>query len=332
MGYPEYRPRRLRQNENFRKLICQKKLSIENFVMPFFVKEGKDIRLPISSMPGIFQLSLDNLIKEIKEIKDLGILAILLFGIPKRKDEFGSQAYAKDGIIQKTVSKIKEKFPDILVITDICLCEYTSYGHCGVVRKKAKFFEIDNDATLDLLAKIAISHVEKGADMVAPSAMMDGQVKAIRKALDRSGFINTPIMAYSAKFSSCFYGPFREAAESKPKFGDRKSYQMDIHNSEEALREIELDIQEGADIVMVKPALSYLDIIYKAKERFGIPLAAYNVSGEFSMVKASARFGWLDEEKTILEILTSIKRAGADIIISYHTKELAQWLKKGGEG
>jgi len=333
MQYPVYRPRRLRQNENFRRLIRETQLRVDNLVMPFFVREGKGVKIPIPSMPGNFQFSVDNLLKEIKQVKDLGIPAILLFGIPRKKDELGSQAYAKDGIIQKAVSNIKEKVPDILVITDVCLCEYTAHGHCGVVKKTARGrscasgFEIDNDATLELLANVSLSYAKAGADIVAPSAMMDGEVKAIRQALDNAGYPNTPIMAYSAKYASSFYGPFRQAAESPPQFGDRKSYQMDIANAKEALQEVNLDILEGADIIMVKPALAYLDIIRRVKEKFCLPLAAYNVSGEFSMVKACGKLGWIDEQKIILEILTSIKRAGADIIITYHAKEAAEMLE-----
>lgn len=333
MQYPKNRPdtiyrmRRLRQNENLQRLVRQTTLSVNNLIMPFFVREGSNIKNPISSMPGIFQLSIDNLIKEVHEVQKLGIPGILLFGIPEKKDAFGTQAYTKNGIIQRAVRKIKEKIPDILVITDVCLCEYTSHGHCGIVKKyKTGNFEIDNDETLKLLSKTALSHVEAGADIVAPSAMMDGQVQAIRLILDENGFKNSIIMAYSAKYASSFYGPFRDAAESPPQFGDRASYQMDPGNSDEGLREIETDIMEGADIVMVKPALAYLDIISKAKERFKFPLAAYNVSAEYSMVHAASKNGWLDREKIILEILTAIKRAGADIIITYHAKEIAKKL------
>jgi porphobilinogen synthase len=330
MQYPAYRPRRLRQNENFRRLIREANLSVNNLIAPYFVKEGKNLKIPISSMPGQFQFSLDNLIAEIKEVKDLGIPAVLLFGIPSKKDNLATQAYAEDGIIQKAVRKIKQAVADILIITDVCLCEYTNHGHCGVLKTRYAIrdtrygADVDNDATLELLAKAALSHVTAGADMVAPSAMMDGQVKAIRETLDKNGFLNTPIMAYSVKFASSFYGPFRQAAESPPQFGDRKSYQMDMANSNEALREISLDIQEGADIIMVKPALAYLDIIRRVKEKFNLPLAAYNVSAEYALVKAAAQLGWIDEKKIIMEILTSIKRAGADIVITYHAKEIVK--------
>lgn len=330
MQFPLYRPRRLRQNEGLRRLLRETILSKGNLVMPFFVREGKNQKVPISSMPGNFQLSVENLVKEVKGVKDSGIPAVILFGIPKKKDASASQAYAKNGIIQQAVSKIKEKVSGILVVTDVCLCEYTRSGHCGIVktrgRRGAAQCEIDNDASLELLARTALSHARAGADLVAPSAMMDGQVKAIRRSLDEAGFTNTPIMSYSVKYASSFYGPFRQAAESPPQFGDRKSYQMDIANANEALREAGTDISEGADIIMVKPALACLDIIRRVKEKFNFPLAAYNVSAEFSMVKAAAKAGWIDEEKIILEILTAIKRAGADIIITYHAKEIANKL------
>jgi porphobilinogen synthase len=324
----------LRQNENFRRLIRETDLNMGNLVMPFFVKEGRDLKIPIPSMPRQFQYSIDNLIKEVSQVKDLGIPAVLLFGIPKKKDELATQAYAKEGIIRKAVENLKEKVSGIIVITDVCLCGYTSHGHCGILKalsqarreSRQSEFIVDNDATLELLAKTALSHIEAGADMVAPSAMMDGQVKAVRTILDKAGYVNTPIMAYSAKFASSFYGPFRQAAESPPKFGTRISYQMDIANSNEALREVGLDVQEGADIIMVKPALAYLDIIRRVRQEFNLPLAAYNVSGEFALVKAAGKLGWLDEKKIILEILTSIKRAGADIIITYHAKEAASEL------
>ena len=345
MKFPKYRAKRLRQNESFRRLMRETQLSVDSLVMPFFVREGKNIKKPIVSLPGNYQFSIDNLIKEVKAAKSLGIPAVLLFGIPDKKDEFGSGAFAKDGIVQKAISAIKVKVPGILVIGDVCLCEFTSTGHCGVIKKVTKTpacpaglpdkqaglqgnVIIDNEATLDLLSRTALSLVEAGADMVAPSAMADGQVRAIRLILDSNDYSQVPIMAYSAKYASGFYGPFREAAQSAPKFGNRKSYQLDPANSREALREILLDVQEGADIIMVKPALAYLDIIAKAKEKINLPIAAYNVSGEFSMVKAAAKAGWIDEKKITLEILNAIKRAGADIIISYHSMEVAKVLRK----
>jgi len=332
MKYPLYRPKRLRANENYRRLIRETGLSIDDFVMPFFVKNGKGIKKPILSLQGHFQLSIDNLISEVKSAKALGIPAVLLFGIADSKDDLASGAYARDGVVQKACARIRDCVPGILVITDVCLCEFTSHGHCGVLKASAGRSRnnvcIDNDATLELLAKTAVSHAAAGADMVAPSAMMDGQVSAIRASLDNNGFSDCPIMAYSAKYSSAFYGPFRQAAESAPQFGDRRSYQMDIPNVQEALREIQLDMREGADIVMVKPALAYLDIIAKARQMCNIPIAAYNVSGEFAMVKAAGKMGWLDEKRTIMEILTGIKRAGAGIIITYHAMEAAKILQR----
>ncbi|MGA2333262.1 MAG: porphobilinogen synthase [Syntrophales bacterium] len=324
MYFPAYRPRRLRKNENFRRMIRETKLSVDNFVYPLFAIFGKDLKKPISSMPGNFQMSADHLVKEVQKAKDLDIPAVLLFGIPDKKDEVASGAFMKNGVVQQAVKRIKDKVPDIIVITDVCLCEYTSHGHCGMIEKG----EVDNDASLEVIAETALSHAKAGADMVAPSAMMDGQVGAIREALDDSGFDNLPIMAYSAKYASCFYGPFREAAESAPQFGDRKAYQMDPANGDEAIREISLDVEEGADIIMVKPALPYLDIIRRAKEEFDLPIAAYNVSGEFSMIKAAAKLGWMDGERAMMEALTSIKRAGADIIITYFATEAAKFLQK----
>jgi porphobilinogen synthase len=324
------RLRRLRGTEAIRRLVRETRLSPEDFVYPLFVVHGTGVRNEIPSMPGQHQLSLDQLPAEAQELRSLGIGAVLLFGIPASKDEEGSEAYAADGIVQRAVRALKQAAPDLLVITDVCLCEYTSHGHCGIVREG----EVDNDATLPLLARTAISHAQAGADMVAPSAMMDGQVAAIRQALDEAGFGQTPIMAYSAKYASAFYGPFREAAESAPQFGDRRGYQMDPPNAREALREIESDIAEGADIVMVKPALAYLDVLARARQRLdlpagrhGVPLAAYNVSGEYAMIKAAAANGWLDERGVALEVLTAIKRAGADVIITYHAKEAARWLQ-----
>jgi len=322
MYFPAYRPRRLRKNELIRKMVREVDLAVEDFIFPLFVVEGKGQKNPIKSMPGHFQLSVDNLLEEVKKTKDLGIPAILLFGIPKQKDELATGAFAKEGVIQQAVKRIKDKVPDILVVTDVCLCEYTSHGHCGMLEKG----EVDNDTTLQVLAETAVSHAKAGADMVAPSAMMDGQVSAIRDALDEAGFEHIPIMAYAAKYASAFYGPFREAAESAPQFGDRRGYQMDPANSDEAIREMMLDVEEGADILMVKPALPYLDVIRRAKEEFELPLAAYNVSGEFAMIKAAAQLGWLDGEKVMMESLLSIKRAGADIIITYFAQEAARIL------
>ena len=324
MYYPDYRPRRLRKNENFRRMIRETKLSVDDLVYPLFVVPGKDKKKPIHSMPGNFQMSIDHILKEVQKTKDLGIPAILLFGIPDKKDELASGAFTRDGIIQQAVRRIKDKVPDILVITDVCLCEYTSHGHCGMIEKG----DVDNDTTLEVLAETALSHAKAGVDMVAPSAMMDGQIRAIREGLDEAGYDNLPIMAYAAKYASCFYGPFREAAESVPQFGDRKAYQMDPANSDEAIREINLDVEEGADIIMVKPALPYLDIIRRAREEFDLPVAAYNVSGEFAMIKAAAHLGWLDGERAMVEALTSIKRAGADIIITYFAQDTAKLLNQ----
>lgn len=314
------RLRRLRKSSTVRDMFRETSLSRSDLIYPLFVVEGENVKKEISSMPGNYQMSIDNIVRECAELTDLGILSILLFGIPAEKDEVGSGAYAADGIIQKAIRAIKAGFPDMIVITDVCLCEYTSHGHCGVVEDGY----VNNDRTLELLVRESISHAESGADVIAPSDMMDGRIAAIRKGLDDAGFSNTPIMAYSAKYSSAFYGPFREAAESAPQFGDRKTYQMDPGNGDEAMREIALDIAEGADIVMVKPALSYLDIIRRTKDNFSVPIAAYNVSGEFSMIKAAADRGWLDGERVMIEVLTSIKRAGADVIITYFAKEAAR--------
>jgi len=322
MQFPDYRPRRLRKNENFRRMIRETKLSADNLIYPLFVVPGAKVKKPIASMPGNFQMSVDHIVREAARMKTLGIPAILLFGIPEKKDEIASGALAKDGIIQRAVREIKEKVSDVLVITDVCLCEYMSHGHCGMIEKG----EVANDLTLEVLAEQAVSHARAGADMVAPSAMMDGQVGALREGLDEAGFDAVPIMAYSAKYASCFYGPFREAAESAPAFGDRRAYQMDPANSDEAMREITLDVAEGADIIMVKPALAYLDVIRRAKEEFDLPLAAYNVSGEFAMVKAAAQMGWIDGERAMLESLTAIRRAGADMIITYFAPEAAELL------
>jgi len=311
-------------SESLRRMVRETRLNTDNLVYPLFVVPGKNIKEEIQSMPGNFHLSLDNLVKEAREAKGLGIPAVLLFGLPERKDEKGSQAYAQDGIIQQAVRAIKDALPDYMVITDVCLCQYTSHGHCGILKEG----RLLNDSTLQTLAKIALSQVESGSDMVAPSAMMDGQVRIIRQTLDENGQGNVPIMAYSAKYASSFYGPFREAADSAPQFGDRKSYQMDPANVEEALREVELDLEEGADIVMVKPALAYLDVISRVKQEFNVPLAAYNVSGEYAMIKAAGAKGWVDEKKVALEVLTGIRRAGADIILTYFAREAAEWLAR----
>jgi porphobilinogen synthase len=323
-GFPTTRLRRLRRTSALREMFRETTLSVSDFIYPLFIVEGDNIRNEISSMPGQFQLSIDQAVRECEELQRLGINSVILFGIPNEKDEAGSGAYAGDGIVQKTLRAVKAQFPDLVVITDVCLCEYTSHGHCGVIENS----DVDNDRTLKLLVKEAVSHAECGSDIIAPSDMMDGRVGAIRQALDEKGYTQIPIMAYSAKYSSAFYGPFREAAESAPQFGDRKSYQMDLGNSDEAMREIALDIQEGADMVMVKPALSYLDVIRRAKDNFGLPVAAYNVSGEYSMIKAAAERGWLDGEKVMLETLTSIKRAGADVIITYFAKDVAKLLNR----
>lgn len=330
MGFPKQRLRRLRQNENIRRLVRETHLSVNDLIMPLFVRPGKGIKQPIPSMPGNYQMSVDKLVEEVKILEGLGIPGIILFGIPDKKDEMGSDAYSDEGIIQKAIIAIKKEVKNILVITDVCMCEYTNHGHCGFVRKEGKTgnFEVDNDMTLELLVKESVSHAKAGADIIAPSDMMDGRVGAIRDGLDEASFEHIPVMAYSAKYSSGFYGPFREAAESTPGFGDRSSYQMDPHNAIEALREVSLDIEEGADIVMVKPALAYLDIIRMIKDKFNYPVAAYNVSGEFSIVKAAAEKGWIDEKRVALEILTSIKRAGADMILTYWAKDAVQWLKK----
>lgn len=320
--FPQVRMRRMRESPILRHLAQETRISISDFIYPIFVTHGRGVRNPIDPMPGMYQLSLDNLIAEIDEVLSLGIGAVLLFGIPATKDPEGSEAYKSSGIIQEAISVIKQTAPNMLVMTDVCLDEFTDHGHCGVIRNG----RVDNDATLELLARMAVCQAEAGADVVAPSAMMDGQVTAIRAGLDSTGFEHLPIMAYSAKYASSFYGPFRVAADSAPQFGDRRGYQMDVANSREAMREIQMDIDEGADIIMVKPALSYLDVITQARKAFGYPMAAYNVSGEYAMVKAATENEWIDGQRITLEILTSIKRAGADMIISYHAKEAAHWL------
>lgn len=324
MTFPYTRPRRLRSSQAIRRMVRELHLSVDDLIYPIFVAHGLDVKVEIPSMPGVYHFSVDTLVREVEEVRKLGIPAVLLFGLPAYKDEMGSEAYAQDGIVQRAVRAIKAETPDMIVITDVCLCEYTSHGHCGVVQGT----RVDNDRSLELIARTALSHAEAGADIVAPSDMMDGRVGAIRDALDQSGFPEVAIMSYAAKYASAFYGPFREAADSAPQFGDRKGYQMDPANRREAGREIALDLEEGADIVMVKPALSYLDIISDARNISDVPVAAYNVSGEYSMVKAAAEEGWIDEKRIVLEILTSIKRAGADIILTYHAKDAARWLRE----
>jgi porphobilinogen synthase len=325
MYFPAYRPRRLRKSADIRELVSETRLSVKDFIYPMFVMPGKNKKVHIKSMPGIFKQSIDNIIKEMREVRKLGVKSVLLFGIPSKKDEMGTEGYDADGIIQRSLREIKKKVPDMIVVTDVCMCEYTSHGHCGIIRDG----DVDNDETVEYLSKMALSHAEAGADIVAPSDMMDGRVGVIRDVLDEGGYENLPIMAYSAKYASSFYGPFREAAESPPKFGDRRGYQMDPPNVREALREIALDIEEGADIVMIKPALPYLDVIRAARGRFDHPIAAYNVSGEYSMVKAAGKLGWIEEERVMMESLMSIKRAGADIIITYFAKEAAKLLNSG---
>ncbi len=322
MLFPDFRGRRLRANNNFRRMIRETSLSSDDFILPLFAIEGNDIKKPIESMPGHFHLSCDRIVKEAQKAYDAGVPAVILFGLPDKKDALGTRAYASDAIVQKAIKEVKEKVPDITVITDVCLCAYTDHGHCGVVENGI----IDNDASLDLLARTALSHVQAGADMVAPSDMMDGRVAEIRQTLDEEGFSQVPIMSYAVKYASAFYGPFRQAADSSPQFGDRKTYQMDPGNSNEALREATSDVEEGADIIMVKPALAYLDIIYRLKEEIDLPIAAYNVSGEYSIMKAGELMGWVDAKKIIMETLLSIKRAGADIILTYSAIDIAREL------
>ncbi len=322
-NFPTVRLRRLRQNDKLRALVRETRLSVDQLVYPMFVAEGITEPREISAMPGIMQWPLEHLGREVERIANLGIPSVLLFGIPNEKDEVGLQAYADEGIIQQAIRHVKAQAPETLVITDVCLCEYTSHGHCGVIHNG----NVQNDESLELLARMALSHTEAGADIVAPSDMMDGRVGAIRSTLDEHGFNQTPIMAYSAKFASGFYGPFREAAGSTPQFGDRRSYQMDPANVREALREVDLDIEEGADVIMVKPALAYMDVIRQVRDHCDLPIAAYNVSGEYSMVKAAAQHGWIDEQRIVMEMLTGIKRAGADIIITYFAPQVAEWLR-----
>jgi porphobilinogen synthase len=318
-----HRPRRLRRTPELRRLVRETQLSVDDLIYPLFVCPGEGVRREVASMPGVYTLSIDQLVEEAQEVKRLGIPAVILFGIPERKDEVGSEAYAEDGIIQRAIRALKREVPGLLVIADTCLCEYTSHGHCGLVRDG----EVLNDPTLELLARTAVSQARAGADIIAPSNMMDGFVAAIRSALDEAGFAHIPIMSYAVKYASAFYGPFREAAQSAPQFGDRRGYQMDPPNAREALREVELDIEQGADILMVKPALPYLDIIRLVREHFPVPVAAYQVSGEYAMIKAAARLGWIEEERVILETLIGIKRAGADMILTYFAKDVARRLQ-----
>ncbi|MDF1591072.1 MAG: porphobilinogen synthase [Desulfobacterales bacterium] len=323
MLFPDYRPRRLRQNEAFRRMIRETTLSVDDFILPLFAVGGKGVKNPIPSMPGQYQLSLDNLVKVAGEAVERHIPAVMLFGVPEKKDPLGTGAYSKEGIVQKAVKELKSKVPGLSVITDVCLCQYTDHGHCGVVAGDV----IDNDASLDLIARTALSHAKAGADMVAPSDMMDGRVAEIRAVLDDDIFSHIPIMSYAVKYCSAYYGPFREAADSSPKFGDRRTYQMDPANALESIREATMDVEEGADIIMVKPALPYLDIIYRVRQEIDLPIAAYNVSGEYAMIKAAAKMGWLDGSKVMLETLTAIKRAGADVILTYFALEAAQILE-----
>ena len=327
MFYPLYRARRIRGQEVFRNMVRETSLSTNDLIYPMFAAFGKGIRKEISSMPGIYQQSIENIVEEAQEAYELGVPAVILFGIPEQKDAMGSDAYSDTGIIQETIRAIKKSVPNLAVITDVCLCEYTDHGHCGVIKNG----DVDNDETLELLAREALSHARAGADMVAPSDMMDGRVAAIREALDNNGHKDVPLMSYAVKYASGYYGPFREAAESTPQFGDRRSYQMDPANRLEAIREARMDVEEGADILMVKPGLPYLDIVREVRNEFNLPLAVYNVSGEYSMVKAAANMGWIDEDRVIMETMLSFKRAGADIILTYHAKEVAKLLKKGYE-
>ncbi|MBU0994206.1 MAG: porphobilinogen synthase [Proteobacteria bacterium] len=322
MFFPDYRARRMRASETLRRMMQETRLTTDDFILPLFAINGKDIKNPIESMPGQFHLSIDHIVKTVKEARDLNIPAVMIFGIPDKKDALGTSAYAKNGIVQRAVKEVKNKVPDITVITDVCLCQYTDHGHCGIPDKK----KIDNDASLDLLARTAVSHAEAGADMVAPSDMMDGRVAEIREELDEKGFEDIPIMSYAVKYCSAYYGPFRSAADSAPKFGDRRTYQMDPANSREAIREATMDVEEGADIIMVKPALSYLDIISSVRQEIDLPIAAYNVSGEYAMIKAADKMGWIDGTKVMMETLTSIKRAGADMILTYFAIEAAKVL------
>lgn len=323
MGFPINRPRRMRRTETLRRMVRETRLAADDFIQPYFVCPGRDVKKPVAAMPGVAQMSVDNVVREAREAWAAGVPAVLLFGLPARKDATGSEAWNDHGEVQRAIRELKEQVPGLAIVTDVCMCEYTDHGHCGIVKNG----DVDNDATLELLVREALSHARAGADIVAPSDMMDGRVGAIRAALDEEGFADVAIMAYSAKFASAFYGPFREAAESAPRFGDRRSYQMDPPNGDEAMREVALDLEEGADLVMVKPALPYLDLIYRVKHEFNAPVAAYNVSGEYAMIRAAGINGWIDEERATLEALTSIKRAGADLIITYFATDVAKRLR-----
>ena len=322
MPFPLHRLRRLRRSESLRRMVRETHLTVDSLIYPIFICPGENVNYPIDSMPGVCRLSVDQSVEVCREVVDLGIPAVMLFGVPEYKDNYGSEAYAENGVVQKAIRAIKEATPELIVIGDVCLCGYTDHGHCGIISEE----KVENDSTLDLLARIALSQVKAGVDIVAPSDMMDGRVGAIRNVLDKEDFIQIPIMAYSAKYSSAYYGPFRAAAESSPKFGDRRSYQMDPGNTNEALREVELDLEEGSDIIMIKPALAYLDVIYRVKTTFQVPLAAYNVSGEYAMIKAAGKMGWIDEESIVFESLTAIKRAGADLILTYFARDIARNL------
>ena len=325
MFFPQFRARRIRGKEAFRAMVRETSLSVNDLIYPMFSAFGTGIKKEISSMPGIYQQSIENIVEEAKEVYGLGVPAVILFGIPEAKDAVGSDAYSEKGIIQETIRALKKEVPELVVITDVCMCEYTDHGHCGIIKDG----DVDNDATLELLANEALSHARAGADMVAPSDMMDGRVGAIRNILDSNGFDHIPLMSYAVKYASGYYGPFREAAESTPQFGDRRSYQMDPGNRLEAIREARMDVHEGADIIMVKPGLPYLDIVREMRNEFNLPVAVYNVSGEYSMIKAAAQMGWIDEERVIMETMTAFKRAGADLIITYHAKEVARLLHQG---
>jgi porphobilinogen synthase len=327
MFFPQFRARRIRANEVFRNMVRETSLSVNDLIYPMFSAAGRGIRKEVSSMPGIYQQSIEHIVEEAQAAHEQGVPALLLFGIPEKKDAVGSGAYAKDGIIQETIRALKKEVPGLAVITDVCMCEYTDHGHCGIIRDN----DVDNDATLELLCKEALSHAQAGADMVAPSDMMDGRVGAIRETLDKNGFSHIPIMSYAVKYASGYYGPFREAAESTPQFGDRRSYQMDPGNRLEAIREAQMDVEEGADIIMVKPGLPYLDIVREMRNEFNLPVAVYNVSGEYSMIKAAAKMGWIDEDRVTMETMLSFKRAGADLILTYHAVEVAKLLHKGYE-